>query len=136
MDVVGWHPLRRWRYLWGRCGAPRLDTTAEDRDDDCSPRIPGRQSVMVATTRVHRRQGHASDLNVRESGGERGKTYIVQVNIDAAEVSQHEVSNGVCTLNWLRVIVESVEEPWVFGSNKFPGLGVCPHLFDTTQSAG
>jgi len=46
--------------------------------------------------------------------GLRADTYIVEVNVDTAEVGKDEVSNGVCALDRLRITIESLEEPGVF----------------------
>ena len=40
-------------------------------------------------------------------------THIVQVDVDAAEVVQHEVSNRVGALDGVRVAVEGFKEPRV-----------------------
>lgn len=47
-------------------------------------------------------------------GGGRG-TYIIEVDVDAAEVGENEVADGVRALDGLGVVVEGVQEPGVFG---------------------
>ena len=45
-------------------------------------------------------------------------TYIIQVDVDTAKVRQNEVPYGICPLDRLAVIVESIEKPGVLGSNQ------------------
>lgn len=52
-----------------------------------------------------------------ETGGG-GGTHVVQVDIDAAEVGQHKVANGVGPLDGLGVIVKRVQKPGVFGGDQ------------------
>ena len=41
-------------------------------------------------------------------------THIVEVYVYTAEVVENEVSDRVCALDGLRVVVESSEEPGIF----------------------
>ena len=45
-------------------------------------------------------------------------TYIVKIDIYPAIVREYKVSNGVCPLYRLGVIVEGAQEPRIFGSNE------------------
>ena len=54
--------------------------------------------------------------------------YIVEIDVDSAVVSEDKVSDSVCALDRLRIIVKSVEEPWVLCSYKLSRLVVCPEL--------
>jgi len=42
------------------------------------------------------------------SGKEREGTYIIEIDIDAAVVDEDKVTNGVCTLDGIGVMVPSV----------------------------
>ena len=46
------------------------------------------------------------------------RTYIVKIDIYPAIVREYKVSNGVCPLDGLGVIVEGAQEPRIFGSNE------------------
>lgn len=65
---------------------------------------------------------------VGEEGRERTVAAVVKVDVDAAEVGEHEVANGVRALDGLGVGVEGREEPGVFGCNEGAGFGVRPEL--------
>ena len=43
------------------------------------------------------------------------ETYIVEVYIYTTKVVENEVSDCICALDWLRVVVEGGEEPGIFG---------------------
>lgn len=45
-------------------------------------------------------------------------TYIVKIDIYPAIVREHKVSDGVCPLYRLGVVVEGAQEPRIFGSNE------------------
>ena len=45
-------------------------------------------------------------------------TYIVKIDIYPAIVREYKISNGVCPLYGLGVIVEGAQEPRIFGSNE------------------
>jgi hypothetical protein len=55
-----------------------------------------------------------------EATGDRmeGNAHIVQIDIDAAKMGQHKIADGVGPLNGLRIVVEGVEEPGVFGCDQ------------------
>lgn len=55
-------------------------------------------------------------------------THIVQVNVDATKVVQHEVSNGVGALDRVGVAVECLEEPRVLVGDELAGLLIGPEL--------
>ncbi len=60
-------------------------------------------------------------------GGElAGETYVVEVDVDAAEVGEDEIADRVGTLDGVGVVVETVEEPRVFRSNELSRAGVGP----------
>ncbi len=46
------------------------------------------------------------------------RTYIVEVNVYPAVVREYKVSDGVCPLYRLGVVVKGVQEPRVFGSDE------------------
>ena len=45
-------------------------------------------------------------------------TYIVKIDIYPAIMREYKVSNGVCALYRLGVIVEGAQEPRILGSNE------------------
>lgn len=45
-------------------------------------------------------------------------TYIIEVNVNTTKVGKDKVTNGVCTLYGLAVIVKGRKEPGVFGSDQ------------------
>ncbi len=53
-------------------------------------------------------------------------TYVVEVDVDAAEAGEDEIPNGVCALDGLGVVVKGREEPGVFRCDQLAGLGVRP----------
>lgn len=46
------------------------------------------------------------------------ETYIVEVYVYTTKVVENEVSDCVCALDGLRVVVESSQEPRIFGCYK------------------
>ena len=59
------------------------------------------------------------NINVSSSHWSRtNRTYIVEVNVYSTIVGEHEVSDGICPLYRLRVVVEGVQEPGVFSSDE------------------
>lgn len=70
---------------------------------------------------------------VREEGIDRSKTTNVQVDINAPVVIEDKVANGVCTLNWVAVVVKCIEEPRIVFSNKFARDSVCPEHISTVR---
>lgn len=65
-----------------------------------------------------RRKVSSSQLKRCRIGPRKKRTYIVEVDIDATVMREYEVSDGICPLYRLGVIVESVQEPRVFSSNE------------------
>ena len=61
-------------------------------------------------------------------GGDRKKAYVVQVDVDAAEVGKYEVADGIGALDGVIVIIKTVEEPRVLGCNELSRAGVGPEL--------
>lgn len=57
-----------------------------------------------------------------------GSTHIVQINVNTAEVVQHEVSDCVGALDRVRVAVEGLQEPRVLVGNELAGLLIGPEL--------
>ena len=55
-------------------------------------------------------------------------TYIVQVNVDAAEVVQHKVADRVGEMDGVGIAVERLEEPRVLVGNELARLLVGPEL--------
>jgi len=53
---------------------------------------------------------------------------IVQVNVDSTKVVEDKVANSIGALDGVGVAVESLEEPWVFLSDKLARLLVGPQL--------
>ncbi len=47
--------------------------------------------------------------------GNGDETYIVEVYVYTTKVAENEVSDCVCALDGLRVVVEGAEEPGIFG---------------------
>ena len=43
-------------------------------------------------------------------------------------MGQDEISNSICALNGLGVVVEGVQKPGVLGSDQLPRFGISPHL--------
>lgn len=54
--------------------------------------------------------------------------YIVEVNVDAAKVVEHKVSDRVGALDGVGIAVKSLEEPGVFCGNELARLLVSPQL--------
>lgn len=44
--------------------------------------------------------------------------YIVQIEIDATEMGEDKVSDRICPLDGLRVVVKGIEEPRILGCNQ------------------
>jgi len=60
-------------------------------------------------------------------GGElAGRTYVVEVDVDTAEVGKYEIADGVGTLDGVGVVVKTVEEPRIFRSDELSRAGVGP----------
>ena len=53
-------------------------------------------------------------------------TYIIQVDVDTTVVGEDKVSNCICALDGVGVVVKGGEEPRVFGCYQFSRLGVGP----------
>ena len=51
----------------------------------------------------------------KERARQAGGTYIVEVYVYTTKVVENEVSDCVCALDRLRVVVESSQEPGIFG---------------------
>ena len=51
----------------------------------------------------------------RREWGTGNENYIVEVYVDTTKVVENEVSDCVCALDWLRVVVKGGEEPGIFG---------------------
>lgn len=49
------------------------------------------------------------------------QTYIIQVEVRAAEVNQNEVADSVCALDAVRVPIVGVKEPVIFGLYELAG---------------
>ena len=62
----------------------------------------------------------SAGLNLREllTRIQDGTTYIVKIDIYPAIVREHKVSNGVCPLYRLGVVVEGAQEPRIFGRDE------------------
>jgi len=50
-----------------------------------------------------------------------GKTYIIKIEVGAAEVNEDEVADSVCTLDVVRVPIIRVKEPGIFGFYELAG---------------
>lgn len=59
--------------------------------------------------------GAAYPGGVGEERVEAAVAAIVEVYVYTTKVVENEVSNCVCALDGLRVVVEGGEEPWIFG---------------------
>ncbi len=81
----------------------------------CAPYPSGigqeRIKATVAALRVR------NSVMFRDSfGGER--VYIIEIKVDATEVSEYEVADCVCSLDWLSVVVKGVKKPWVLSCDQ------------------
>jgi hypothetical protein len=65
-----------------------------------------------------RGQSAADPGGVGEKGVEAAVASVVQVDVDAAKVVQHKVSDRVGALDGVRVAIERLEEPRVLAGNK------------------
>lgn len=52
------------------------------------------------------------------NNGDRGKTYVIEIDIDATVVEHEEISQGVYSLHWEAVAVIRVEEPGILGRDE------------------
>ena len=112
MGDEGLSPLHRWRCRWDWCGAPRLSRREEDRGGGYNPE---RRRIISWT-------GFGAPGGVLRVGGSKEgfdrMTYIVKIDIYPAIVREYEVSDGVCPLYRLGVIVKGAQEPRIFGSDE------------------
>lgn len=63
---------------------------------------------------------------VHEEGVNWSKAANVQVYVNTTIMVEDKVANSVCTLNWVAVVVERIEEPRIVFRNKFAGASICP----------
>lgn len=76
------------------------------------------------------RNGLGKDDGVDEERVQWSQATHVKVQVDTAVVVKHEIANRVCSLDWIGVPVESVQEPRIVLCDEFARAGVCPeHIF-------
>lgn len=74
-------------------------------------------------------RGCAADPGmVREQRVESAIAAIVEVYIHATEMSKHEVSDRVGSLDRMSIFVEGIKKPWIFRGNELARLCVRPQL--------
>ena len=56
------------------------------------------------------------------------ETYVIEINVDTAEMCKHKVSDGICSLDRVRITDEGIEKPRVFRSYESERFFVGPHL--------
>lgn len=84
-----------------RYGGPRLDRREEGRGDGCSPGLINGKFGDPWIDRYAVNGCQVVELGLC-------RTYIIQIDIDTTKMSQDEVSDSICPLNGLSVIVKGV----------------------------
>ena len=67
-------------------------------------------------------------MSTQSGHGAQSITHVVKIDIDASVVCKDKVSNRVCPLDGMRVIVKGAQKPWILGSYELARFGIGPHL--------
>ena len=67
---------------------------------------------------MRKRGVSSSQLRGCFEGTKKKRTYVVEVDVYTAKVREYKISDSVCPLYRLGIVVEGVQEPRVFGSDK------------------
>ena len=88
-----------------------------------NPRRVGKERVQTAVASLNEKTGLVFET---PQWLQERRTYVVQINVDAAVMGKYEIPDGVRALNGLTVIVERAQEPRVFGCDELAGFDVGP----------